>query len=44
MEPLALNLNAQVLCLQYDFENPAETVEDLAKTLIVVSRYSMNFK
>lgn len=36
MEPLGAALNAQVLCLQYDFENPPETIENLAKSLIVV--------
>lgn len=36
MEPLGATLNVQVLCLQYDFENPPETIENLAKTLIVV--------
>ncbi|CAH0385876.1 unnamed protein product [Bemisia tabaci] len=34
MEPLAKNLNAQVLCLQYDFERPASTIQELAQSLV----------
>lgn len=38
MEPLSISLGAQVLCLQYRFEDPPETIEDLAKTLLIVSK------
>lgn len=37
MEPLSASLDAQVLCLQYKFDNPPETIEDLAKSLLIVS-------
>lgn len=36
MEPLGANLNVQVLCLQYSYEDPPETVEGLARSLMVV--------
>lgn len=42
MEPLAASLNVQVLCLQYTFENPPQTIKELAKTLIIVS-FSLQF-
>lgn len=40
MEPLSANLNAQILCLQYNYEDPPESIEGLAKTLIIVSIFS----
>lgn len=39
MESLGANLNAQVLCLQYNYEDPPATVAGLAKTLTIVSNY-----
>lgn len=37
MEPLAKNLKAQTLCLQFDYENSYETIGDMADNLIPVS-------
>lgn len=37
MEPLAKNLKAQALCLQFDYENTYDTIGDLAETLMPVS-------
>nr|WIW72532.1 fatty acid synthase [Kerria lacca] len=44
MEPLSANLNAQILCLQYNYEDPPESIEGLAKTLIIhiTSRLAVN--
>ncbi|XP_065219793.1 fatty acid synthase isoform X2 [Planococcus citri] len=35
MEPLGVNLNLQVLCLQYSYEDPPETIQGIAKSLMV---------
>lgn len=37
MEPLAKNLKAQTLCLQFDYENSYDTIGDMADNLIPVS-------
>lgn len=39
MEPLAKNLEAQALCLQFDYENTYDTIGDIADSLMPVSMF-----